>query len=434
MKIKKQNGITLIALVVTIVVLLILAGVTITMVLGEDGIIAQAKLAAEKTKQAEAKQEEDLQNLVEQLDKILEEEPTPPEPETTPGTTADDLISDSNTDIYGDYVEYGVDLNDNGDFTDDWRIFYVGEGEANGQKANHIYLIAADYVPNTCDELKDAKGSTKANMTANNSGNWTKCTSYWSSAPTYHCNDGHKQISGVDTSKAQCSFPELFMTSLEEGGHCNTRYYCSDHVGNDGNGGNPNSRCASALQCTGNWSSFKTGASNADNTDKDLVDYAIGGPTLEMWVESWDQKHGDSDSQESKKGKTLYVNGNNASGYGYYVGEGSTSCTTTYYDLSSTTGYDDTLYFPHKQYQNLHLFDKNNPDAGGDTDCYGYWLSSPSANNNYYLMVVYCRGVVYYNRYSSYCGVRPLVCLKSDVKLTEKADASEGCTVWDLSM
>ncbi len=62
---KKQNGgITLIALVVTIVVLLILAGITITMVLGEDGILSQAKQAAEKTKEAEEQQEKDLQDLV----------------------------------------------------------------------------------------------------------------------------------------------------------------------------------------------------------------------------------------------------------------------------------------------------------------------------------------------------------------------------------
>jgi len=41
--INMQKGITLIALVITIIVLLILAGVTINMVLGEDGIIKQAQ-------------------------------------------------------------------------------------------------------------------------------------------------------------------------------------------------------------------------------------------------------------------------------------------------------------------------------------------------------------------------------------------------------
>src|SRR5574344_1232618 len=41
---KKQNGITLIALVVTIVVLIILAGVSINLILGQKGIVEQAKM------------------------------------------------------------------------------------------------------------------------------------------------------------------------------------------------------------------------------------------------------------------------------------------------------------------------------------------------------------------------------------------------------
>ncbi len=48
----KNKGITLIALVVTIVVLLILAGVSITAVFGENGIISGAKKAKEKTDEA----------------------------------------------------------------------------------------------------------------------------------------------------------------------------------------------------------------------------------------------------------------------------------------------------------------------------------------------------------------------------------------------
>ena len=48
----KQRGITLIALVVTIVVLLILAGVSINAVFGQDGIIKRAKYAQNKMDQA----------------------------------------------------------------------------------------------------------------------------------------------------------------------------------------------------------------------------------------------------------------------------------------------------------------------------------------------------------------------------------------------
>ena len=49
---KNQSGITLVALVVTIVVLLILAGVSINLVLGENGLISNAKEAREKSKNA----------------------------------------------------------------------------------------------------------------------------------------------------------------------------------------------------------------------------------------------------------------------------------------------------------------------------------------------------------------------------------------------
>ena len=62
MKTKEIKGITLVALVITIVVLLILAGVSINTVLGDDGIIKKAKEAAETTKRVSA--EEEMNRLV----------------------------------------------------------------------------------------------------------------------------------------------------------------------------------------------------------------------------------------------------------------------------------------------------------------------------------------------------------------------------------
>ena len=66
---KNNKGITLVALVVTIVVLLILAGVSINLVLGDNGIIAKAKEA--ETKSAEASQN-DLTSM-DELAKELED-------------------------------------------------------------------------------------------------------------------------------------------------------------------------------------------------------------------------------------------------------------------------------------------------------------------------------------------------------------------------
>ncbi|MBR3162708.1 MAG: hypothetical protein IKF17_01230 [Clostridia bacterium] len=51
---KKQEGITLIALVITIIVLLILAGVTIAMLSGENGILTRASEASLNSKFADA--------------------------------------------------------------------------------------------------------------------------------------------------------------------------------------------------------------------------------------------------------------------------------------------------------------------------------------------------------------------------------------------
>ena len=62
MKTKEMKGITLITLVITIVVLMILAGVSINTVLGDDGIIKKAKEAAETTKRVSA--EEEMNRLV----------------------------------------------------------------------------------------------------------------------------------------------------------------------------------------------------------------------------------------------------------------------------------------------------------------------------------------------------------------------------------
>ena len=53
---KKQNGITLIALVITIIVLLILAGVSIAMLTGENGILTKATDATSDTKDGEVEE------------------------------------------------------------------------------------------------------------------------------------------------------------------------------------------------------------------------------------------------------------------------------------------------------------------------------------------------------------------------------------------
>ena len=63
----KQKGITLVALVVTIIVLIILAGISINLILGENGIITQAQRARELQINAEAHEKDILDGLAEQV-------------------------------------------------------------------------------------------------------------------------------------------------------------------------------------------------------------------------------------------------------------------------------------------------------------------------------------------------------------------------------
>ena len=69
-KMKNQRGITLVSLVITIIVLIILAGISINIVLGENGIITRAQQAKENTVLAQEEEARQLNTLYSQLNYI----------------------------------------------------------------------------------------------------------------------------------------------------------------------------------------------------------------------------------------------------------------------------------------------------------------------------------------------------------------------------
>ena len=77
MKNKKERGITLIALVVTIIVLIILAGVSINLVFGNLGIVTKAKEAKRMQEQAELNEQIALGELSNEIDKTINGKETP---------------------------------------------------------------------------------------------------------------------------------------------------------------------------------------------------------------------------------------------------------------------------------------------------------------------------------------------------------------------
>ena len=146
---KKQRGITLIALVITIIVLLILAGVSIAMLTGENGIIKQAQKSQKETGVAE---EKELIRLVASEIKINE---------------ASNIIVDKSKlqsiidNSFGKNNAYG-------DVTDDAYIVVV-------QKTENIYEISKN---GTIEELGNTKNMVKDETPGELSGSGTESDPY----------------------------------------------------------------------------------------------------------------------------------------------------------------------------------------------------------------------------------------------------------------
>ena len=98
---KKNKGITLVALVVTIVVLLILAGVSINLVLGDNGIIVKAKEAKRKSAEASENDLKGMNSLIGELESSLNGSGNggKTEPETVPYLPSDDFHYDTGTSV-----------------------------------------------------------------------------------------------------------------------------------------------------------------------------------------------------------------------------------------------------------------------------------------------------------------------------------------------
>ena len=374
---KRQKGITLIALVITIIVLIILAGVSIAMVVGDNGIILQAQNARRETEIADIKEKVQMDILEKQtankgniakgefvgiLNEYFEGVPTEenlPEDLTTLTLQAKEeygshainigeiwngafgkiILAEAITSVnYGDYIDYPIDLNGDGDTKNDWRIFY--------NDGTHVFIIAADYVKNNSGYLDNAG----TGMTSGDTYNL-----YWDSAPET------AQTVNPDTLS-------LFKQSW------------TDYSTNE------NGRCVSTLLNTNNWDGF---------VDGNYADYAIGGPTIEMWVASY-----------NAKGYTpLYTNTNTN---GYYIGN-TEGTTQENYSLVSdvNTGYNDRLYFLYQEKVD---------------NCSGYWLTSPSTNNSDYLMCISCYGEVGYGGYNANIfGLRPVVSLTPGITAAKDA-------------
>ena len=94
----KESGITLIALVITIVILIILSTVTINMAFGDGGLIQQAELAKDMTANSTVAESEEINSIMEEYANIIVEDGEIEDPDTK--DTVEDVLTE------GDYVNY----------------------------------------------------------------------------------------------------------------------------------------------------------------------------------------------------------------------------------------------------------------------------------------------------------------------------------------
>ena len=306
MKNKKQSGITLVALVVTIVVLLILAGVSINLVLGENGLITQAKEAKEKTASGMNEENYLINSAIPDYIDAQVNEVT---------GNAKTITADDYGKVVTNYQEGHT-----------WEIFYADN--------KNVYLITRDNV---------------GNQTLND-----KIAGY----------NGTSDFNGSDSFKTK--YPAV------QAGWLNKTYDLSATEKLKYQSSYNNMKCTEYLLDSSVWNAtYKT----------EKADWAIGGPTLELLGASYGKY----------SGTTITIENPSGNGYARTIESG----------LITSKAYG--LY---------------NHD-------YYYWIACPSSKSVNYVCYVGANYEYVSNaEYSNPLGIRPTVCLKSDVILTKSEDGN----------
>ena len=359
---KNSKGITLIALVITIIVLLILAGVTIATLTGDNGILNQAGKAKDKTTEAES-------------------------------------IERVQVEVAGSYgIDGTIDKEQlNKNLKNINGLSYNGNALSD---RNKIANLPATVTLNGYDIGIDANGGVEkipeiiAKIRANPQAYYgKKVTNYNANGKTYrifYVDKDNDFKDGYNTIYLKADYSGIVS--------CSTSYDASKTLikkmnplwATKGNTveaetttiSNPNEQAAAWLCDPSKWTAY---------CDTDKANYAIGGPSVEMYVKSYNQTHGDD--ALGCQYQTNYV-----PGYIYKVNN--TIQNDGWNTNSNTLDYSMT-------YKSMYC-GQNGKKTGA------WWLASPSARDSSNVCVVsggnanLCHSIS-----SNDYGVSPLVSLKS---------------------
>ncbi len=386
----KEVGITLIALVITIIVLLILAGISIASLTGENGILNQADTAKTKTEQGAAEEQVKLAVMasydengkleVNELKKELEKIPGnvtitdtnggfpitvtiddkytfeidnkgnvtlkggSQEGGELAGITSEDIANSTDKSKYYGAIVTGYDC-PNSAGVNAWKIFYADE--------NNIYLITDDYI------------------------HYDYCPS--SATQSISSNSTYYQLSMgsviIDYPNGSAHLTNEKIKALNND-YFNVKGYAST---------NDNMKAVAYMLDTNVWSVF------AGNH----AEYAIGGPTVELVMKSYSQKYNVNYQAQA------------TNNFGYQISKDGENWAIQYDEMLNK---NDSLYV-------INTTQKAS----------AMWMASTCAAGPSQLKVVFYNGKVYHD--VSYdgragSGFRPLVCLKSTTKLEKMEDGT----------
>ena len=362
---KNSKGITLIALVITIIILLILAGVTIATLTGDNGILTQAGKAKDKTTEAES-------------------------------------IERVQVEVAGSYgIDGTIDKDQLNKNLGNIAGLKIGESNFGGE--NIVKELPATVTLNGYNIGIDANGGVEkipeiiAKIRANPQAYYgKKVTNYKASdsdTNTY-------RIFYVDKDNYfKDGYNTIYLKADFSGSvRCSTSYDASQTLikrmnplwATKGNTvaaetttiSNPNEQAAAWLCDPSKWTAY---------CDTDKANYAIGGPSVEMYVKSYNQTHGDD-------ALGCQYQTNDVPGYIYKVNN--TIQNGGWYTNNDTLDYSMT-------YKSMYC-GQNGKKTGA------WWLASPSARDSSNVCVVsggnanLCHSIS-----SNDYGVSPLVSLKS---------------------
>ena len=244
---------------------------------------------------------------------------------------------------YGAYVDYTTTNTLSENYK--WRIFYATD--------KNIYLIASDYI--SVDDLPTTDNGNKPTNTS---------LTYPKAAPFDNIINDYVGTANITE---------------------DMKWFNKDYFDKGYSSANPNMKAVAYLLDKQLWT---------DKFKGNGAEYIVGGPSLEMVFNSYNQYTNQSNMYQSIAENSLgyKMSDNGGSKWNYY------STSKSKYLI-----------------QNDELYRISNTNKA-----YAYWISSPSGYYTYYIMYIECHGRLDYHNYSNAnYGFRPIVCLKSGTSLKE---------------